>query len=841
MDVVRTSAYGLLLFLFNNTAIAGSDPVSWQLTPATHPISIQVGEQAGATYTLTSHLPGPALITTKISSSGNFITFQDECNQKTLRPGNSCKIQVLFSPTAAGKGVFQLTYKYNFNVIPLPAWEATATSIPQTPALTGNYTEPTPFPNVFYTNQAPFVIAEFSNTGNTTLTNCVAGNSLGQNELTINPFSAATVTTDVPFSGTCGSTGSPITLNPGDVCAIYGELTNLQITSTATLTAQVTCNEVAASTQKTFAIQNPSGGCTTASVIPNLPLPTETYLYADNMVTFQVTNNCATDNINLGVVDITATTGNATITGTNTNPPATYDNCSNQMLTPGQSCTITASVIPTPPINISGLVVTASVPTGGLSPETGSTIAPTVNSNIQPTHHILFVNQCPFDVWYGIANGNGTSCPGIACKSPDPNLISFPSGAPESAYHLEAQTPNATPSTIDLALTSYQNGAFWPRTGCTMQSGQFNCATGTCQTMPNSATCLSPSGGGTGPVQPQNPFTKFEATILAVPGGDGIYDVSVINGMTVPVEVKAFGPSTGNTSSTVYNCSGAGALLQPSSNNALGNCSWNFNPESTIPIPSINSDFYWVTPGADDGCVNGINCGMSYSQYPQSNGNSPSPINRRQGGFLGYNPLVNDTAYINSAQWGSRNLFLLYGMDIEILGQTNLDNYGTTLVDGTNIVLSGNTYPAYNVLLSIPGITNNGSLNSCYQPANTFFAHCGGCVNWNQALPPLTSPITLPSEQCGNSSPNYQYPWNLDWTTNDIPALLGTYTPFQAIKWLKEACPTAYSYQFDDPASSFQCTQDNGTPLLTSYQVTFCPGGRTGIPAGATEGRSITP
>lgn len=822
-----------LLMSLNPLLCYALDPVSWKLSPATNPVHVEAGGHATAVYILTNNLPKSVVISTEVTSSGAPLSYDDQCNKKTLAAGTSCNVYLSFNPTTAKKSTFQLIYQYDHNRIPLPVWTATSTSA--VAKLSGVFSEPTPFPSSFATNQSPFVAAQFTNNGTVPLTHCVAGTALNQDELTITPASAATVTTDVPTAGTCGTTATPITLNPGDPpCTIYGQLSNLQDTASATLIAKMTCDQTAASTSKTVAIQNQAGACTSATITPVFPLPTSTYLYADNMVTFRITNTCTTDNISLGTVDISATTGNATITGTNAQPPATYDNCSGQTLTPGQSCTIMASVIPNPPINAGGLTVTASVSTGGVSPATGSTSATTVRSNNHPTHHILFVNQCPFDVWYGVANGNGSACPGTACQSPDPNLAANPTGAPASAYHLAAQTVNVAPATIDLSASSYQNGAFWPRTGCTMQNGQFNCATGTCQTMPNSATCLSPSGGGTGPVQPQSPFTKFEATLVSTPGGDGVYDVSIINGMTVPVEVKAFGPSTGNTASTVYNCSGAGSLLQPATNSALGNCSWNFDPGSTIPIQSINSDFYWVTPGADNGCANSINCGMSYSQYPQTNGNSPGPINRRQGNFLGFNPLVNDAGYTSVSNWGTKNLFHHYGMDIQIPGiPPSMDNdYGTELVNGTNIILPNNTYAAYNVLLSIPGVTDNGSLNSCYQVANSYFEHCGGCIDWL---------ITLPSTACGAGSSNYQSGWNADWLTNPISAPVGNYTPYQAIQWLKQGCPTAYSYQFDDPSSSFQCNADNGTQLLTSYQVTFCPGGVTGLPAGATEGRSTPP
>lgn len=802
-----------LSFFVTFNALAASDPVSWSLVPASGFSATKTGEQSVISYNLTNNLPFATRLVIDTSIKGGAFHIYDECHNKMINPAQTCSVIVSFSPSSATLSTFQLVYSYDKNRIALPVLHMTGVAKPSTSPLHGVIRG---LPPAFYQNTTVDFEAIYTNTGTSTLTDCTYSNFKHSGVSIANLTTAA----GVPPCTT--------TLKPGSSCRTNGMVASGNATGMLTINSTASCSSpqaVKVTPKASSLIKTPSGTCVVHASV-DYPLPGSTYQYADNVVRFRFENECPTA-ITLGPVALTATSSRATITPAAYSASSTLNNCG-ATLAAGEQCVITASVIPKATGN---LTITASATPSG-HPVASAKTATKVASHQQSKHHILLINQCKFPVWYGIANGGNHNCPGTHCQTQDPNLATHPTGAPPSTYYLPAQVQGAAPSTIDLAVTSYQNGTIWPRTGCTMQNGQFNCATGTCQTKNNSATCLAPSDGGTGPVQPQSPFTKIEGYLTSIPGGDGVYDVSVINGMTVPVEMKAFGPSTGNTASTVYNCSAAGALIQPAVNNKLGNCTWRFNPESTMPISDINSDFYWVEPGADSGCANGINCGMSYNAYPQNNGNSPGPVNRREGDFLGYNPLLNNTAYTANAQWGSKNLFTLYGMDKQIAGQTANNNYGTTLVGGTNIVLPGNTYPAYNVLLSIPGITNNGSLNSCYQIDNSFFAHCGGCINWTN---------TLPAKPCGDGSPNYVAGMNFDWTTNPINAPVGNYTPFQAIAWLKNACPTAYSYQFDDQASSFQCNQDKGKKLLTSYQITFCPGGVDGLPAGATEGRSTAP
>lgn len=110
-------------------------------------------------------------------------------------------------------------------------------------------------------------------------------------------------------------------------------------------------------------------------------------------------------------------------------------------------------------------------------------------------------------------------------------------------------------------------------------------------------------------------------------------------------------------------------------------------------------------------------------------------------------------------------------------------------------------------LLNLYGCTQVGS---CYQPnaAST----CCGCANWDKlGIDVPASPYT---QQCVNSNPT--------WISKVQPTLA----------WLKKACPSLYSYPYDDMSSTFVCRvmKDDGGKQVNSvdYTITFCPGGKTG-------------
>lgn len=93
-------------------------------------------------------------------------------------------------------------------------------------------------------------------------------------------------------------------------------------------------------------------------------------------------------------------------------------------------------------------------------------------------------------------------------------------------------------------------------------------------------------------------------------------------------------------------------------------------------------------------------------------------------------------------------------------------------------------------------------VGSCYQPDAT--TSCCGCVNWDMyGLPVPGLPYT---KTCLAE--------NAQWVKNVLPQLA----------WLKTACPTAYTYPYDDMSSTYTCS--SAAPGVTNevdYTITFCP------------------
>jgi len=112
--------------------------------------------------------------------------------------------------------------------------------------------------------------------------------------------------------------------------------------------------------------------------------------------------------------------------------------------------------------------------------------------------------------------------------------------------------------------------------------------------------------------------------------------------------------------------------------------------------------------------------------------------------------------------------------------------------------------PNAGMTLTMMYACSNG-LPSCY--ADGAPNSCCGCQNWNQLG------LNVPSEttQCHNVNPNWQ---NLVLPT---------------IQFLKAACPTSYTFPFDDMSSTFTC-QDNagGAYNSVSYDIVWCPSGSSG-------------
>lgn len=555
-------------------------------------------------------------------------------------------------------------------------------------------------------------------------------------------------------------------LNPNSTCGVTGTFTPTTVgQANLGVTFVYSNGSVPLITQSN--VQNSTGACHQVNGFASLPLPVSTFIYADNVVKFQFTNHCPSTSETLGTVSLFADMPSATITkGT--------DTCSGQTLAANGSCSILASVVPNATTtSANDLSVTASIPYSGSSQRAEATTSEVVNAISNPTtlHTINFVNQCGQDIWYAFQNGAGGTGP--TRKSPDPTgqqAFDF--------YELNTQLTGAAPDTKTISFNEYVNGAIVARTGCDTSTGI--CATASCTVSPGTGTCIVGN-------DPTPPMTIFEANLDGATASDGSYDVSMVNGFNVPGEVRSLYPTVTPLNFTNACGQSAGAVIQPTGS-PLGQCSWSFTPPNSSDPgnPDRTANFIFVSAGAQDSCspacTGNTYCGTAFNSAPNN-----APINRRCGTFQGYWAVADYVGYTSTSQWG-----------------TGFDLYTNYNLGGS---LSSSTYGAGALISNLFSCTEtaNGSLLSGYSHT----LNVCGCYDWNQPG------SVAPTAQASNCIvPSTQNP---DWLSN----------VFGRISWLKQACPTAYSYQFDDTSSSFTC---NVAGKKTSYQITFCPGGKTGQP-----------
>lgn len=409
------------------------------------------------------------------------------------------------------------------------------------------------------------------------------------------------------------------------------------------------------------------------------------------------------------------------------------------------------------------------------------------------TRAITFTNGCANTLWIGTTGGSvnskqsppncialdscvttcasnadcyaGTQCSNGQCFSVDPLPLNGDySLAPGASKVLQIPVPS---SNINFQGIIW-SGAFGARTGCAFNNANiFVCQTGTCSNSSSSGQSCSPGVG----MQPPN--TLAEITMLQ--SGVDSYDISIINGINVPF---SFGP-TGVSASPAnpYVCGIAGNSVPVSSpNGTLGACNWDFIAN---PPPSI--DYNLVTTGGGN-CTTAANC--------TSDPNGP---------VCGLtNPAIT-AAGSGSAQktCGQR---LGYWTTDQVCGLNPSLGAPFNCSDPMGLNAPFNAYTRTQLLQCAP------TLPSCYKSAGLDNACCG-CVNW-QTIAGIIVPTAPIVEQCPSTSAG--------WTTNILPEL----------EWMKKACPSAYSYPFDDKTVSFTCSSPaSWNPAIngTGYTVTFCP------------------
>ena len=132
---------------------------------------------------------------------------------------------------------------------------------------------------------------------------------------------------------------------------------------------------------------------------------------------------------------------------------------------------------------------------------------------------------------------------------------------------------------------------------------------------------------------------------------------------------------------------------------------------------------------------------------------------------------------------------------------TKLDLKGTFMQCDTTTSQCVSTYSA---LFEGAGLSGQSCYIDYYDNQVAPSAWCNGCPTAFE-MQAANPNWPTPADSCLNS--------NNDWVS--------VVEPYAEI--FKEACQSAYSFPFDDPSSTFQCTnnsQNNSMP----YEVSFCPG-----------------
>lgn len=769
-----------LMVLSFNLAFAAKDPISVVASNAfPSPIFVDGGSHQ-VTYTLKNNLPFQLvrpLELDKITSPVDEFTYLDTCTNNLLRPQEECTLTVYLNPLVAGLKTFQLIVGnqgfFDNNRVPFPINSTIATG--QTGiGIVGHVV--TPLPTTLPIGQSAPYAVEFENLGTSQATGVSIQSS------------------NTSFTTTCTTQ-----LDASSVCMVSGTYT-----ATTALPVQQAVDTTFNYTQGASVTESTSTAVTTASggIVATTPilLPTQMVVGTTKPVLFLFTNQSSSP-ITITSRDLA---GPSAGTFTVTSPTNANDNCAGITLSPGQACQLNGTY--TAPGSIPSTADVSMTETVHYLAEnstpatTTASTSTTIVTTITNQRTMTFTNQCNFPVWFslnGSAIPNSPNCPTTAC--PDGSTCN-------TGSHL-CYWNNASPSTGSYALTTTDAGrtatvdiigSLATGSSDTLWSGNFSASTLCSGSSCGQAACGN--HGGTTSCAPgvgfNQPATQAEITMLTVESsGTDTYDVEVINGFHIPIKM------TPNQTANNYSCGVPGNEVAA---NNFGACDWtNANPLNSNSSP-VNK-YFWVT-STGTACLSGNTCATSGEKCGLD-----IDLNPVCGDFLGYFS-ANQLCAINSKF-------------------TSPFGDGFSCSQNLNSPFPASTYPLSQLLACpVPAGSTGPLFNSGYLNytsgvyTSTELTQVCGCVNWwDVAGIAANSNNNDPTFICQSSNSS-----NAGATLQVDPQWTSLVQP--TIQWMKQACPSAYTYPFDDKSSTFTCTQPD-------YTVTFCPGGDTGLPTGLTEGR----
>lgn len=480
--------------------------------------------------------------------------------------------------------------------------------------------------------------------------------------------------------------------------------------------------------------------------------------------------------------------------------------------------------------------------------------------------NIVFQSYCPGDIYPGMVAGatqpaflsNGaatlTSCtpatnagcyPGSTCVQTGPTTQCFWNvPTPSNGYKLAAYTGSGNPNNTTFSIPVFDNGMQqqWSgnmagRANCT--SPGYNCGVSDCGSTSSNGGCPLGSGFSTkGPITGNEiTFQGGEGTVPAFlpkfaglsiykacgPTGAGscvtqtqslgvdYYDVSIINGVTLPYSIAPISNATAPyipitpsdpPGSDPYRCSVAGNTKATST---LAASSWVFSPTNNP------EDYVWVKYNTNPGgCTTG---GGGPDGCPCATGHTTCTGTGSKCGI----------AYNTAASAGTFLSQICGPDEITSTNSQPMTSYWTAdeicATDPTSAV--GTIFQC---------TTGGGDLNAC---TGSYSQSCYASVP-----PPVTNTC------CGCPGPSTSDLWstilgvpvpsssicnntNTTWQTAALGINGTPVGPQPYVLWLKKACPTCYTYPYDDPNSTFTCgnglADEPDYDNTANYLVTFCP------------------
>jgi hypothetical protein len=222
----------------------------------------------------------------------------------------------------------------------------------------------------------------------------------------------------------------------------------------------------------------------------------------------------------------------------------------------------------------------------------------------QTTRTINLINECDETIWAAAVGLPAGEPAGFAMPQAPPSC-SQPSECPSG----EICEPRLHKCTLSISVPSMFSGRFWARTGCTF-SGPNDacpvdpntkvspncCSTGGCTVGKGPSFGLDCTGAG------QAPTTLAEFTLQKSPQLD-FYDVSMVDGFNVPIEITPAGTfsSCPPGSDCSFRCTNPGCVAGKC-NRALAPCEWDrtlgTNCAGDIGLRAVDT----VTCTDDDQC-----------------------------------------------------------------------------------------------------------------------------------------------------------------------------------------------------------------------------------------------